>query len=372
MDDFNIASLTECRNEYTSLLISKITPLVVQGINSIFKEAYQLCVENEEEDKYLMTFQNFLMRIHKWNNEIVEKETNRIIQDSKCSFLEELLTCVHITQMKILTTMRVSSKQKKIDIDIPSLSIFIHNVYTIVSRKVYKNVYLYEQSVMPLTKQKNMREVEQLVKESIMEAVRNSIPVEQILRSYMEVSMEEDKYEVKEEIVEEVVPDDTPIQPETTAVVPEQQQATPPATPPVTPVIPQTQGISPVPSVESFSQNMQLPQEGGNLSFNNVDNVKYYNSEEVSNAVSETPTVSEDAPKNIERLEQISEMRREEERSMYEDEDEDEDKPLQILDDVTLGDLDIITDLDKKTAKEEVAAEVIKVDTAPVIDFEEL
>ena len=128
MDDFNIASLTECRNEYTSLLISKITPLVVQGINSIFKEAYQLCVENEEEDKYLMTFQNFLMRIHKWNNEIVEKETNRIIQDSKCSFLEELLTCVHITQMKILTTMRVSSKQKKIDIDIPSLSIFIHNV----------------------------------------------------------------------------------------------------------------------------------------------------------------------------------------------------------------------------------------------------
>ena len=34
--------------------------------------------------------------------------------------------------------------------------------------------------------------------------------------------------------------------------------------------------------------------------------------------------------------------------------------------------LDIITDLDKKTAKEEVAAEVIKVDTAPVIDFEEL
>ena len=218
-----------------------------------------------------------------------------------------------------------------------------------------------------------MREVEQLVKESIMEAVRNSIPVEQILRSYMEVSMEEDKYEVKEEIVEEVVPDDTPIQPETTAVVPEQQQAAPPAgLQPVTPVIPQTQGISPVPSVESFSQNMKMPEEGGNLSFNNVDNVKYYNSEEVSNAVSETPTVSEDAPKNIERLEQISEMRREEERSMYEDEDEDEDKPLQILDDVTLGDLDIITDLDKKTAKEEVAAEVIKVDTAPVIDFEEL
>ena len=184
MDDFNIASLTECRNEYTSLLISKITPLVVQGINSIFKEAYQLCVENEEEDKYLMTFQNFLMRIHKWNNEIVEKETNRIIQDSKCSFLEELLTCVHITQMKILTTMRVSSKQKKIDIDIPSLSIFIHNVYTIVSRKVYKNVYLYEQSVMPLTKQKNMREVEQLVKESIMEAVRNSIPVDKFFVLY--------------------------------------------------------------------------------------------------------------------------------------------------------------------------------------------
>ena len=32
---------------------------MIEGIRSIFDEAYKLCIENEENEKYLMTFQNF-------------------------------------------------------------------------------------------------------------------------------------------------------------------------------------------------------------------------------------------------------------------------------------------------------------------------
>ena len=42
----------------------------------------------------------FLSRVPKWSNSIVEEETNRIIDESKCNYLEDLLTCVHITQVK--------------------------------------------------------------------------------------------------------------------------------------------------------------------------------------------------------------------------------------------------------------------------------
>ena len=140
MDDFNISTLHESRNEWSARLISILTPLVIDGYKSILNEAITLCKENNEMDKYLMTFQNLISRVPKWNAIIVEKEKKRIIEKSGCSYLEDLITCVHIIQLKILTVMRVGQKQKKIDINIPKLDDFIQNVYINVARKIYKNV----------------------------------------------------------------------------------------------------------------------------------------------------------------------------------------------------------------------------------------
>ena len=114
MDDYNLNVLSEAKNEYSSRLINILSPLVIQGIKSIFNEALDLCIQNEEGDKYLMTFQNFLSRVPRWNTNIITEEKNRIIKESKCNYLEDLLTCVHITQVKILTSIRVSNHQKKI------------------------------------------------------------------------------------------------------------------------------------------------------------------------------------------------------------------------------------------------------------------
>ena len=136
MDDYNVNVLSEAKNEYSSRLLNILTPLILEGITSIFDEAVALCVENDEASKYLMTFQNFLTRVPKWNQEIINNETKRIIQQSKCNYLEDLLTCVHITQLKVLTSIRVATKQKKIDIDIPKLSDFIHKVYILFSRRL--------------------------------------------------------------------------------------------------------------------------------------------------------------------------------------------------------------------------------------------
>ena len=126
MDDYNVNVLSEAKNEYSSRLVSTLTPLLIQGIKSIFNEAVNLCKDNDENEKYLMTFQNFLSRVPKWNDTIVTEETKRIVEASKCPYLEDLLTCVHITQLKILTSIRVSQKQKKIDLDIPKLNVFVH------------------------------------------------------------------------------------------------------------------------------------------------------------------------------------------------------------------------------------------------------
>ena len=63
MDDYNLNVLSEAKNEYSSRLLNILTPLIIQGVKSIFTEAVALCEDNNEDEKYLMTFQNFLSRV---------------------------------------------------------------------------------------------------------------------------------------------------------------------------------------------------------------------------------------------------------------------------------------------------------------------
>ena len=193
MDDFVLSNLQESRNEWCSRLISIFTPLVIEGIRSILKESWNLCVTNNETEKYLMTFQNLLSRIPKWNSTIIEEERNRIIERSGCNYLEDLITCVHIIQLKVLTCIRVGNRQKKIDISMPKLDNFIHKIYINSARKIYMNVYLFEKNITPLQAQKNNRELEIIVQECILITIRESIPTESIIRAYMDESVEHEE-----------------------------------------------------------------------------------------------------------------------------------------------------------------------------------
>ena len=204
MDDYSIQSLTESKNEWSARLVSILSFNIIQGINSIYTEAIRLCEANDEKNKYLMTFQNLLSKIPDWSITTVETERKRIEVVSGCKYLEDLITCVHIIQLKALTCIRVGLKQKKIDIDIPSIDKFIHKVYINVARKLYSNVYLFEQDIYPLQKQKNNRELELLVKEAILNTIRDNIPVEHILRVYIDETEEQEEVTDEEIIKKEV------------------------------------------------------------------------------------------------------------------------------------------------------------------------
>lgn len=298
MDDFNVSSLHESKNEWGARLLTILTPLIIEGFKSIFDESVKLCRENGEMDKYLMTFQNLITRIPKWNSTIIEQERKRIIDKSCCSYLEELVTCVHIIQLKLLTAMRVGQKQKKIDINIPKLDDFIHKAYINVARKVYKNVYLFELNSPPLQVQKHNRELEIIVQECILNAVRESIPIEHILKAYMDETVEE---VVTEEIKEEVVQKSEAVNARgETEYIAEGQ-----------PIV----------------SNKQSTTKTG-LSFNDMDSVlDKSGKEQLINA-----------PKTIERLEEISNLRNTQ-RKMEEDDD---DEKLNISDEnVELSGLDV-------------------------------
>lgn len=278
MDDFVLANLQESRNEWCSRLVSIFTPLILGGVRSLFNESWKLCVDNDEPNKYLMTFQNLLSRIPKWNNEIIEDERKRIIERSGCNYLEDLITCVHIIQLKVLTCIRVGNKQKKIDISIPKLDSFIHKVYINVARKVYSNVYLFDKNISPLQLQKNNRELENIIQECVLISIRESIPTEAIIRAYMDESVEHEEEVIIEDVneEEEKVPEDI--------IVPEKQ---PEAIMDIDETVPEV-----VPAIQNVDNEAVVTK----LSFNDMDAV-----------LDETDNVKTiEAPKSLERLEEIS------------------------------------------------------------------
>jgi hypothetical protein len=312
MDDFNVSSLHESKNEWGARLLNILTPLIIEGLKSIFDDSYNLCKKNNETNKYLMTFQNFISTIPTWNQSLIETETKRIVEKSRCGYLEELITCVHIIQLKLLTSARVGQKQKKIDINIPKLDDFIHKAYIHVARKIYKNVYLFEINIPPLQTQKNNRELEIIIQECLLNTIRDSIPIENMLRAYMDETVEEDVIEdIKEEIVE---------------VLPKNAQG-------------EKEYVS------ETSENLLNYTNNSSLKFNNLDSIKDSNNKE--------ELIS--APKDIERLEELSNIRNMQRK--LEDEDDnlsnvklqiyDEDSPLSNLDihEINQPDIHLNTDL---------------------------
>ena len=324
MDDYSVSSLTESKNEWCARLVNTLTPEIVQGLKSIFNESWKLCEDNDELDKYLMTFQTFLTRVPKWNSEIIETERKRICESSGCGYLEELITCVHVIQLKALSCVRVGQKQKKVDIDVPSIDTFVHKIYINVARKIYTNIYLFEKNIAPLQIQKHNRELEIIIRECIMNSVRDSIPVETILRAYMDET-EEQHVEVKE------------VQEKIAIVEPKKIVAE------INPA-PMTAPVAAYPVVVATPADKNSTK----LTFSDIDTAMDTKGNETSI----------EAPKTIERLETISALQHEKQRHL---EDEDNESKIKIGDNIKL-DISDISDLDKRSN--------ININLPPILDIE--
>lgn len=335
MDDFVISNLHESRNEWCSRLVSIFTPLVVEGMKSIFNESWKICMDNDEVNKYLMTFQNLLSRVPKWNNVIVEEERKRIIERSGCDYLEDLITCVHIIQLKVLTCIRVGNKQKKIDISIPNLDKFVHKVYINAARKIYMNVYLFEKNVSPLQSQKNNRELETIIQESIMLAIRESIPTEAIIRAYMDESVEQEEQVFIENIEE-----------------PEERKEEQPKE---SSYVNTSEGMDTMGHEQPKEEEEQIPDVVPSIQ--NVDNeevVTKLTFNDIDSVLEKDDNVQEiDAPKTIERLEDISTTRALQ-RKLEEEEDSDEERIQISTEQVDLTGFDILDEPNNQMSSDDV------------------
>ena len=85
MDDDNQELIHFAKHAYIELFIDEICPEIIKGLKTIFDEAVELCKSTKEHNKYLLTFQNLLETIPKWNTTIIDNEVKRIKENCKCA-----------------------------------------------------------------------------------------------------------------------------------------------------------------------------------------------------------------------------------------------------------------------------------------------
>ena len=178
----NIGVYSEAKGEYTRQLCQFIVPALMTYFLEIIEDVKQ---KDTDSRKLLWNFQNYLKDIPEWNVDKVKRETGRIQSLVKCDYLEELLTAVFIAHTKVLSAIRLTTKQKKLQISIPKLEHFLHRTLSDCARLVWSNVYLFTPTGAAVERQKNLNTVEGLLNEGILQSIRTMLPVKSILREYL-------------------------------------------------------------------------------------------------------------------------------------------------------------------------------------------
>jgi hypothetical protein len=145
----------------------------------------QAAVEEPQVKKQLWKFQEMLSQVPEWNMDKVQREVAKLISEIQCDYLEELVTAVFIAHTKVLTAIRIGNKNKRVQITIPKLEHFVHRSLSECSRLLWSSAYLFHNDLPPMEKQKNHRQIEQLLHEGVAQAIRGLLPVKNILKDYL-------------------------------------------------------------------------------------------------------------------------------------------------------------------------------------------
>ncbi len=191
--DIPVSVFVEAKKRYLEQLQQILTPRLYEGFESLYEDALEL-LENEFEEKrqqtksILKTFQDALKEIPVWNQDIIEHEAERIVQVSNCDYLDDLIDALFRAESKILTSVQTMSKTKAIKVKVPIASHFIHRCYVCAAREIFKNPFVFNhfKELTPRDKQNNLREAIFMINEGITNAVRELLPIRDILKNSLQ------------------------------------------------------------------------------------------------------------------------------------------------------------------------------------------
>jgi hypothetical protein len=196
-----VSVYAEAKGEYTKQLCQYIVPALQKYFLDLLEDAKS---KEPDQKRLLLQFQKLLEEVPEWNKDKVLRETTAVATSAQCDYLDELLTAVFIAHTKVLSAIRLTTKQKKLNITIPKLDHFLHRTLTECARLLWSNTYLFSPFVPSIERQRNLRQFESLLYDGVLQGIRGMLPVKNILREYLnpDEEAEEEKDEEDEEEAE--------------------------------------------------------------------------------------------------------------------------------------------------------------------------
>ena len=190
---------SDARSEYTKQLCGILIPSYFKVYLELLEKAKEEATKTNEPKKVLWHFQTFLNEIPEWNMEKVSTEISHLQNGCGCDYMDDLLTAVFIAHTKVLTAIRISSKQKKVQITVPKVEHFLFKVLCETSKLLWGSSFLFRDGIPSIEKQQNYRAIEGLLGEGILQAIRNMVPVKNILKDFVSHDDEDDEEEEPKE-----------------------------------------------------------------------------------------------------------------------------------------------------------------------------
>lgn len=195
MKEESINVIIEARNLYTDELITKVENTFYEGVESIWNSCTTDAYLNNKN--VYQEFQDKLSMVPKWNQDMIDTEYSTI-KDS-CEFLDKLIEAVFVSNIKIVSSIKLNKNKQKLKVKIPNSQRFIHKCYINICRKVYENPMIFDNLEAVSNVGNNFQQIKEYIREGIKETIRNLLPFNEILDQALYASSDESGSEPESE-----------------------------------------------------------------------------------------------------------------------------------------------------------------------------
>jgi len=184
--DINV--LVEAKREYTNQLCLIMIPHLI----TTFQDMYEEAVRESKNRKPLIMFQKYLKEVPNFSSSMSQKHASEIT--ARCSWFNDLLAAVFVSSVKILSSVRLRPESgKKISVKVPTEEVFVQSVLNACAKNLYRDPYIYHEQMSEYDRD------DQLTKRyttAIEETIKDLLPVQQILSTYMQNDTTSDDREI--------------------------------------------------------------------------------------------------------------------------------------------------------------------------------
>ena len=184
----NVSLFLEIKNEYTEHLVDTLTPFIYEGLSSLYKEADKIASgSGVANNKTLLIFQKLLQTIDRWNQNEIDKETNRIKQSSGTSeYLDDLVKAVIKSNIILLTySNTISNLIAQSYYNSLTTSSLVHRCYVECAKDAHNFPFLFFHDTTPIEFKRNQIIIQQNIQSAIIRAIRKLLPISIILKEFL-------------------------------------------------------------------------------------------------------------------------------------------------------------------------------------------